>query len=101
MYVPALYQVPNLDDSRCFIYAGIWCPTSQNVVRRFLTNRADRYNIRSLATLRNIFRDQYCIAASVGDQYACGYANRAENTFNYVSSLDLTTNYGVPAYGAI
>lgn len=98
MYVPELKQVPTLDDSRCFIYAGIWCPTSHNVVRRFLQNRCDRYNIRSLETLRDMFRDEYYIAASVGEQYAAGYANRAENTYQYVASINLSA-YGVPGYG--
>lgn len=99
LYVPELKRVPNLDDSRCFIYAGIWCPTSHDVVRRFLTNRAYDYNIRSLETIRNMFRDQYYIAASVGEENALGYANRAENTYQYVAGVDLTTQYAVSAYG--
>lgn len=90
MYVDTLYDVQNLDDSRCMIYAGMWCPTSHIVVRKFLQNRQDQYDIRNLETMRDIFRDQYCRAAAVGDQYAQGYANRAENTFNYVSNLDLS-----------
>lgn len=98
-YVPALKKVPTLDDSRCFIYAGIWCPTSHDVVRRFLTNRADNFNLRSLATLRDIFRDEYYIAAAVGYQYAAGYANRAENTYQYAASRDLS-EYGVQPYGS-
>lgn len=98
IYVPALKRVPGFDDSRCFIYAGIWCPTSHDVVRRFLTNRAGAYNLRSLTTLRDMFCYQYYIAASVGDAYAGGYANRAENTFQYVAGIDLSA-YGVPEYG--
>ncbi|MBU2701703.1 hypothetical protein Ga0466249_002822 [Sporomusaceae bacterium BoRhaA] len=100
LYVPVLNQVENLDDSRCFIYAGIWCPTSQNVVKIFLRNRQDNYDIRNLDKVRQIFRDQYCVAADVGSEYAEGYANRANNTFDYVSSLDLTTGYGVSEYRA-
>lgn len=99
MYVPALKRVPNLDDSRCFIYAGIWCPTSHDVVRRFLTNRAERCNLRSLEAMKNIFKEEYYIAADVGERYALGYANRAENTYQYVAGIDLTTPYGVPVYG--
>ena len=87
LYVPVLKQVENLDDTKCFIYAGIWCPTSQSVVRNFLRKRQDNYNIRSLETLRDIFQDQYYIAADVGEQYAEGYANRANNTFEYISEL--------------
>ena len=98
MYVPALKQVPTLDDSRCFIYAGIWCPTSHIVVRKFLQNRYDRYDIRSLSALRDVFREQYYVAAAVGAQYAAGYANRADNTYQYVAGRDLS-EYGVPEYG--
>ncbi len=98
-YVPALKQVPDLDESRCFIYAGIWCPTNHNVVRRFLQNRADQYNLRSLAMLRYLFRDQYYIAAAVGAENAAGYANRAENTYQYIAEQDFS-GYGIPAYGS-
>lgn len=31
-YVEVLQQVPTLDDTRCIIYAGMWCPTSTDVV---------------------------------------------------------------------
>lgn len=98
LYVPALKQVPNLDDTRCFIYAGIWCPTSHAVVRKFLQNRYGQYNIRSLATLRDIFRTQYYRAADVGEENAIGYANRAEKTYQYVAGINLS-EYGIPAYG--
>jgi len=94
MYIPALKYVPGFDDSRCIIYAGIWCPTSQDVVRRFLTNRYGQYDLTNLENVRDIFRDQYYIAASVGAQYAEGYANRANSTYDYVSELDLST-YGI------
>lgn len=97
-YVPALKDVPGFDDSRCIIYAGIWCPTSHRVVRAFLRNRADR-GICDLATLRDLFRDEYYKAADVGEMYAEGYANRANNTFDYVSACDLSI-YGVPEYTA-
>lgn len=96
MYVPALAQIPGFWDSRCFIYAGIWCPTSHICVMRFLQNRADR-GITDLATLRDIFQGEYYIAADVGEQYAEGYANRAVNTFNYVASCDLSA-YGIEPY---
>lgn len=89
LYVPYLKQVETLDDTRCFIYAGIWCPTSQYVVKNFLRRRQYNYDIRNLETLRDIFRDQYYIAADVGEQYALGYANRANNTFQYVANLEL------------
>lgn len=88
-YLPALIDA-GLTDTRCIIYAGIWCPTSHIVVGRFLRRRAERgYDINCLETLRDLFRDEYYIAADVGEQYAEGYANRANNTYDYVAGLDL------------
>ena len=97
IYVDTLQEVETLDDSRCTIYAGIWCPTSHYVVSRFLQRRQDRgYDLRSLATVRDLFHEQYALAAGCED-YATGYANRADNTFDYVTGLDLSA-YGVPVY---
>ena len=98
-YVEVLQQVPTLDDTRCIIYAGMWCPTSTYVVKRFLENRFDRCNLRSLETLNKLFKSYYRIAADVGEMYRIGYANRAETTYQYVAGIDLTTPYGIPAYG--
>ena len=98
-YVEALQQVPTLDDTRCIIYAGMWCPTSTYVVKRFLENRFERVNLRSLEVLNKLFKNYYYIAADVGEMYRVGYANRAEATYQYVAGIDLTTPYGVPAYG--
>lgn len=98
-YVDVLQQVPTLDDTRCLIYAGMWCPTSTYVVKRFLENRFERVNLRSLEVLNKLFKNYYYIAADVGEMYRVGYANRAEATYQYVASIDLTTPYGVPAYG--
>ena len=98
-YVEALQQVPTLDDTRCLIYAGMWCPTSTYVVKRFLENRFDRVDLRSLEALYKLFENYYWIAADVGELYRAGYANRARITYEYVAGIDLTTPYGVPAYG--
>lgn len=98
-YVDVLQQVPTLDDTRCIIYAGMWCPTSTYVVKRFLENRFERVNLRSLEALNKLFKNYYYIAADVGEMYRVGYANRAEATYQYVAGIDLTTPYGVPAYG--
>ena len=99
IYVNTLQEVQTLDDSRCMIYAGMWCPTSHYVVRSFLQNREYRVNLRSLLALRDVFRDEYAEAADV--PYNCyeGYENRAEITYQYVAGLDLTTKYGVLWYG--
>lgn len=98
-YVEALQQVPTLDDTRCLIYAGMWCPTSLWVVKHFLQNRYMNYNLRSLQELNRMFKNHYWIAADVGEMYRAGYANRADITYQYVAGIDLTTPYGVPAYG--
>lgn len=86
MYVPAVKEA--LTDDKCIIYAGMWCPTSHRVVRRFLLNRVNRYNLDNLETLRDVFRDEYAIAASC-EEYAEGYANRANTTYEYVSGLNV------------
>ena len=98
-YVDALQQVPTLDDTRCLIYAGMWCPTSTWVVKRFLSNRYMHVDLRSLEALYKLFKDYYWIAADVGEMYRPGYANRAQTTYEYVAGIDLTTPYGIPAYG--
>lgn len=98
-YVWELQNIESLDDSRCMIYAGMWCPTSHYVVRRFLQNREDRVNLRSLLALRNVFRDEYAVAADVPFSCYAGYENRAERTYQYVAGIDLTTPYGVLWYG--
>lgn len=87
-YLSALHEA-GLTDDRCIIYCGCWCPTSHFVVKRFLQRRADRgYDINCLETLRDLFRDEYYIAADVGEEYAEGYANRANTTYDYVSMLE-------------
>ena len=90
-YVDALQQIPEFDDTRCLIYAGIWCPTSTWVVTQFLKNRAYRYDLRNLEVMRDIFKDEYWMAAAVDRMYYFGYSNRAENTYEYVNNLDLST----------
>jgi len=98
VYVDALQAVEKFDDSRCLIYAGIWCPTSHRVVSKFLQRRQERgYNLRSLETMRDMFRDEYATAADC-EEYAPGYENRAESTYQYVAGIDLSA-YDVPAYG--
>ena len=55
---------------------------------RFLQRRAERgHDLNCLETLRDLFRDEYYIAADVGEQYADGYANRAQTTYEYVTGL--------------
>ena len=98
-YVETLQEIETLDDSRCMIYAGMWCPTSHYVVKKFLQNRERRVNLRSMLALRNLFRDEYATAAGVPFSCYAGYANRAERTYQYVAQLDLTTPYGVLWYG--
>lgn len=97
-YVDTLQQIPGFDDTRCMIYAGAWCPTSTSCVKTFISNRAHRFDIHSLKALNDIFDDEYAYAVGCGE-YAAGYSNRAHNTYQYVASIDLTTDYGIPEYG--
>lgn len=99
-YVDTLQRIPELDDSRCIIYAGTWCPTSTITVATFIERRAGNgYNIRSLEALRDMFRDEYAGAACIPVSCYAGYENRAERAYQYVAAIDLTTPYGVPVYG--
>lgn len=90
------YLAEFIENPRCIIYAGMWCPTSHYVVRRFLKNRTWCADVNNLSEVYRIFRDEYATAADC-EEYAQGYANRADTTFEYVSSLDLS-QYGVPPY---
>ena len=88
-YVETLWEIPDLDDTRCTIYAGMWCPTSETVVRNFLLRRQDRgYDLRDIDVIYELFREQYAYAACC-EEYAEGYANRANATYEYVMSLEV------------
>ena len=92
VYLPVLREA-GLINSLCLIYSMIWCPTSHRVVSIFVNNRLKRgYDINDLDVLYKLFYDQYYIAADVGEEYKDGYENRAINTYNYVTDLDLS-NY--------
>lgn len=82
--------MPLIADSKCVIYAGIWCPTSTIVVEIFVKNRIRwGYDVNNLDVLRDVFRDQYWKAADVGEKYQQGYANRAESTYQYLLNHDI------------
>ena len=84
-----------LTDARCVIYAAMWGPTSTYVMGRFIQRRLqDGYDIASnIEELHQVWHDRYTDAAGVGEQYRAGYENRADSTYEYVSSLDLSA-YG-------
>lgn len=85
-YVDLLTSIDGFTDPKCIIYAGMWCPTSHVVVSRFLMRRMDRgYDINDLSVVYQLFHDEYTDAAGVGEQYRCGYENRATTTYNYVN----------------
>lgn len=87
-YVAAL--MPYISDSKCVIYAGMWCPTSTNVVRVFVRNRKSwGYDVNNLSALAAVFEDEYYIAAAVDTAYKQGYANRARATYNYLAGRDI------------
>jgi hypothetical protein len=88
-YVDAIQQVPTMDQTRCAIYAGMWCPTSTSVVCRFLHNRYQRgFDLRSLEVMRDIFKGQYGAAAGGYD-----YGDRAVNTYYFCAGLN-PADYG-------
>lgn len=92
-YVQQLQKIESMDQSRCMIYAGMWCPTSDSVVKAFLQRREERgYDLRKLDTMRDMFYQEYASAAECED-YSEGYQNRAIATYDYVYSLDLSA-YG-------
>ena len=96
VYVDAVMEA-GLEDERCIIYAGIWCPTSHYVVQRFIERYAERgAYTNDLFELACLFADYYAIAADC-EEYADGYENRAWNTYGYVSELDLS-EYDVDDY---
>lgn len=84
-----------LTDARCVIYAAMWGPTSTYVMGRFIQRRLqDGYDISgNLEELHQVWHDMYTDAAGVSERYRAGYENRADNTYEYVSSLDLSA-YG-------
>nr|DAL13028.1 MAG TPA_asm: hypothetical protein [Caudoviricetes sp.] len=87
-YVDAL--MPYISNSKCVIYAGMWCPTSINVVRVFVRNRKNRgYDVDDLSALAAVFEEEYYVAAAVGNAYKQGYANRARATYNYLAGHDI------------
>lgn len=95
-YVDYLMDIEGFTDCRCIIYAGMWCPTSHYVVKHFLSNRADDNDLNSLETVFQLFAEEYAAAAGCG-AYSAGYTNRAIESFDYVSNLDLSS-YGVGEY---
>lgn len=96
LYVDWLKDIVSLDDSRAFIYAGMWCPTSHVVVCNFLEWFEDEVDYRSLYEIYKLFEYSYADYAQCSE-YAYGYANRAETTYHYVAGLNLR-EYGVQPY---
>ena len=92
LYVPSVMDA-GVWAARCIIYASMWCPTSHYIVGRFIENRIDDIDFNSLEEMHNAFYEQYAYAAGV-EEYLNGYQNRADITYEYVSSLDLSA-YGL------
>lgn len=88
-YVDELLDVAGFDAPACIIYAGMWCPTSTAVVSRFVYHRLRRgVDMNDLEICAETFRDEYAEAADC-DEYAEGYANRAEMTREFVAGLGI------------
>lgn len=97
-YVDACIDA-GMNDSRCIIYAGMWGPTSTQVLYRFIYNRfVEGHDMDNLKECAAVFRARYWISADVGEEYQEGYQNRSDNQYEYVKSLDLGA-YGVSEYG--
>ena len=88
-YVDELLDVAGFDAPACIIYAGMWCPTSTYVVTKFVYHRLRRgVDMNDLEVCAETFRDEYAEAADC-EEYADGYANRAERTLEYVEGLGI------------
>lgn len=88
-YVDELLDIAGFDEPAGIVYAGMWCPTSTSVVCRFVDNRLRRgYDMNDLDVCAETFRDEYAEAADC-EEYAEGYANRAERTLEYVEGLGI------------
>lgn len=81
MYVEAVKEA-GLTDEQCIVYAGMWCPTSHYVVSSFIESRD--IDINDIDSLHEEFRENYADYADCSE-YAEGYANRADNTYEYVT----------------
>lgn len=86
-YVDALTRL-GLSEPGPIIYAGMWCPTSIFVVCTFLKRRSHRVNLNDLASIHQIFYEEYARAADVME-YEEGDRNRAERTYEWVAGLSL------------
>ena len=82
MYVEAVKEA-GLTDEQCIVYAGMWCPTSHYVVSNFIESRD--IDINNIDSLHEEFRENYADYADCSE-YAEGYANRADNTYEYVTN---------------
>ena len=82
MYVEAVKEA-GLTDEQCIVYAGMWCPTSHYVVSSFIESRD--IDVNNIDSLHEEFRENYADYADCSE-YAEGYANRADNTYEYVTN---------------
>lgn len=88
LYVEALSRISKLTEPKCIVYAGMWCPTSEAVVCAFLKNRSARCDLNDLDALHSLFYREYARAADVME-YEAGYQNRADQTYQFCSRLDV------------
>ena len=98
-YVKTLREVWYLDDTRCLIYAASWATTSLRLVKEFVEEQRGIINIRSLYALAEAFATKYRAFFGVDPKYDLGYSNRAWRVYDIVTSIDLTTKFGIPEYG--
>lgn len=85
-YVDELTRLPTLGRPRCVVYAAMWCPTSEAVVRDFLESRAHRCDLGSLEEVHHLFRTEYARAADA-EAWRTAYEARADTTYAYTRGL--------------
>jgi N-acetylmuramoyl-L-alanine amidase len=98
-YVNGLASIPNLDDTRCLIYAATWATTSLSRTKSFIEIQNGYINIRSLIDLSAAFANYYREHFGVAEKYQEGYFNRGWKMYYAVAAIDLTTPFGIPEYG--
>ena len=81
-YLPALAGIPGLSNGKCMVYIGMWMPTSTGLVRDFVNNRANRFDINNLDDVHRMFANEYERAADVSS-----YGARPQQTYEYCKKL--------------
>ena len=78
-----------VENPRCIIYCGMWCPTSVHVVIACIGYaERDGIDINDVDELAAYFFDNYAYYAAC-EEYEEGYQNRSDITLDYVKNLEI------------